>query len=360
VSLALEWVKRMVKTINAWRGLLALTVVLFHANWVWIWDVACSGVTFFFIASSFLLSMRHPFDRLTPSSWGRFALNHAMRLYPLQWLGLLLLVLLALAFHVMEVNGGLLALNVLLLQAWSPVHEVHYSINSVTWYLSALLFCYLCYPLMSHVLRRWRLRYKVALIAVLVVVLGAILLPLDIPGREAVFVNPLSHIVDFTVGIALFHVYTILRQRCSRVSYHTATIIEVAAVMLLVIAVTINKATTWVKPWEDNILWMLPHAAIILSCALLNGQEGALGRLLLCRPLQWLGDISFEVYVLQNVAFLMCNYMLAPVFGHFGINVYGISLWFAVPLLIVMAWVVNRVFTRPVRRWLRGVLPASN
>lgn len=345
----------MIKTINSWRGLLALTVVLFHANWIWIWDVACSGVTFFFIASSFLLSMRHRFDRLTLSGYTHFAASHAMRLYPLQWLGLVMLIALSLAFNIFDVNGKLLLLNVLLLQAWSPVHEIHYSFNSVTWYLSALLFCYLCYPLMSRVLRGCRLRYKVLLIVLMVLLLGSILVPLDIPGREAVFVNPLSHVVDFTVGIALYHVFVILKPRFQQVSATAATWLEVGAVGLLVLAVAVNKCTTWVKPWEDNILWMFPHAVIILICALLNGHEGLLGRLLLCRPLQWLGGISFEIFVLQNVGFLMSNYMLAPVLWHWGVDVYGIAVWLSLPLLIVLSWVVNRCFSRPVRRWLKRV-----
>ena len=44
---------------------MAVTVVLFHAGVGWMWNVAVTGVTFFFISSTFLLAMRHPFDRLT-------------------------------------------------------------------------------------------------------------------------------------------------------------------------------------------------------------------------------------------------------------------------------------------------------
>ena len=73
---------------------MAVTVVLFHAGMGWIWNVAVTGVTFFFISSTFLLAMRHPFERLTAREYSRFAIGHAMRLYPLHWLGLALSIIL--------------------------------------------------------------------------------------------------------------------------------------------------------------------------------------------------------------------------------------------------------------------------
>ena len=75
---------------------MAVTVVLFHAGWGWIWNIAVTGVTFFFLSSAFLLAMRHPFSRLTASEYTHFVVIHALRIYPLHWLGLALLIALAL------------------------------------------------------------------------------------------------------------------------------------------------------------------------------------------------------------------------------------------------------------------------
>ncbi len=242
-------------------------------------------------------------------------------------------------------------MSALLIHSWFPAHDIHYGINPVAWYLCALLFCYLIYPFMAHWLGRWRLRYKVLLAAVLAVVLAVILLPLDIPGREAVFVNPLSHVLDIVVGLSLFHLYRILRQRWPRVGYRTATLIEAVALLSLAVAIGVNVATTWVKPWEDVLIWLLPQGAILVALAWLNGQEGAIGRLLQWRPLQWLGSISFEVYVLQFVVFHLFGFVVAPAMGHFGLNLYNHLAWFALPLLLPLAWVVNRWFTRPINAY---------
>ncbi|MBR5726995.1 MAG: acyltransferase [Muribaculaceae bacterium] len=339
---------------------MAVTIVLFHAGVGWIWNVAVTGVTFFFLSSTFLLAMRHPFFRLTARDYKQFVANHIVRLYPLHWLGIALLVLLALIYRPALIDWGATALNALLVHSWFPAHDIHYGINPVAWYLCALLFCYLIYPFMAHWLGPWRLRYKVLLAVGLAAVLATILIPLDIPGREAVFVNPLSHVLDVTVGLGLYHLYRILHERWPRVGYRTATLIEAGALLLLAGAIGVNVATSWVKPWEDVLIWLLPQGAILVTLAWLAGQEGAIGRTLLWRPLQWLGSISFEVYVLQFVVFHLFGFVVSPIAGHFGWDIYNHLEWFALPLLLPLAWVVNRWFTRPVNNYFRNQLKTKN
>lgn len=338
---------------------MAVTVVMFHAGVGWIWNVAVTGVTFFFISSTFLLAMRHPFERLSPREYRHFAVSHALRLYPLHWLGLALLVAIALAYDTGPVDWGATALSAMLLHSWSPIHDVHYGLNPVAWYLCALLFCYLIYPFMARWIGRWRLWLKALLVVVLAAVLGWVLLPLDIPGREAVFVNPLSHVLDVAVGLTLIHVYHLLKARWPRVSRRTATLAEAGALLSLAAMIAINVCTTWVKPWEDVIIWLIPQGAILVVLAWLNGQEGIIGRLLLWKPLQWLGSISFEVYVLQFVVFHLFAFVVAPAIAHFGPDLYGELVWFVLPLLLPFAWLVNRFFTRPLNAWIKRKLSTS-
>ena len=323
---------------------------------LWIYNVAVSGVTFFLISSAFLLAMRHPFERLTAPEYKRFVLAHAARLYPMHWLGLALLVILALIFHTTPINWGATALCFFLVHQWSPVHDVHYGLNPVSWFLGVLLFCYIIYPFMAHWLGHWRLRYKALLVAVLVIILAVVLYPLDIPGREAIFVNPLSHVLDVCFGLMLIHAYHILSKRCRNLSFRTATLIELAAFSFLAAVIAVNVLTTWIRPWEDVVVWLLPSGGVLLTLALLSGQEGIIGRLLLFRPLQWLGGISYEIFVLQMVAFHLFNYVLAPVAGHFGLMVYSSLEWFALVVLIPLAWLVNRYFTRPLSARVKRAL----
>ena len=342
----------MIKTINSWRGLIAVSVVMFHSGLAWAYNYAVSGVTFFFISSAFLLALRHDFERFDARQYRRFVLNHAARLYPLHWLGLALLLLVAL-YSRLPVDWWATALNALLLHGWSPAHHVHYGINPVTWYMGALLFCYIILPFLAHLLGRWRLRYKVLAVLSVALPLALLLLPLDIPHREAVFVNPLSHIPDVLMALLLVHLCRVLKSRWPRVGYVTASFIELGALLLLAGFIAVNVLTTWARPWEDDLYWLLPCGTVLVTMAFLHGQEGFFGRLLMCRPLQWLGSVSFEVYVLHFAAFHIYNYIISPMAGHFGLRIYGLRSVLVWPLLFAMAWMVNRWFTRPVSAFLK-------
>ena len=327
---------------------MAVVVVTFHSGVGCLWNLTYSGVEFFFMSSAFLLAMRHPFARFTASDYKDFVVSHALRLYPLNWLALALLLCLALSLHTAVVDWTNVSLTALLLQSWSPVHDMHYGINPVAWFMSVLLFCYLVFPLLWSRIGRWRLRHKALLSIALMVALAVILVPLSPEGREAVFVNPAAHIVDFVLGITLLHLYQVLRGRWPRVGFATATLVEASMVVSLAAAVAASVLTTWFKPWEDVLLWLLPQGGILLAMAWLDGQEGVLGRLLLWRPLQWLGNISFEVFMLQFVAFLVFNYLISPVAGHFGWLIYDHKNWCVWLVLLPLAWLVNRFFTRPI------------
>ncbi len=350
-----NFARKMIKTINSWRGLASLNVVMFHCN-TGIWSAGQSGVVFFFLSSAFLLSMKYPFNSLTPRQYGRFFLNHAARIYPLHWLALALMIILTLTLAGGTVNWCSAALNALLVQAWFPQHEVRYGINPVVWFLGVLIFCYLFYPLVAHWLRNWRLRYKVLLGFAISVVLAVILVPLDIPGRELVLNCPLSHLPEVIAGLSLFHLYKVLKCRYPRVSYGIATLLELSALLLVVAFITLSETTTLVKPWEDDLLWILPEGLLLLTFVYLDGQEGAIGRFLSHKVFQWLGDICFEVFILQFVVFQLYNYVFAPLAGHYGYDIYGKRAILVWPLLFAFCWMVNRLFTRPVRRWLKKAL----
>jgi peptidoglycan/LPS O-acetylase OafA/YrhL len=120
-------------------------------------------------------------------------------------------------------------------------------------------------------------------------------------------------------------------------------------------------------PWSDAILWWIPVALILLSCVLYDKREGYIGRFLSTRPMQWLGNISFEIFMLQGLAALVYNYWVAPVMGSMGVERFynevaadlsgaaapGLIVWLILPIDILLAWAVNRLFTRPLARLLR-------
>ena len=262
-----------------------------------------------------------------------------------------------------------LTLNALLLQSWSLVHSIYYSYNHFSWFLSSLLFCYLCYPVLARYYSPLRLRFRVIILAVLSLIVFGILAATggDDYNRTALYVFPPMRLVDFLLGMTLVDVVARCRQGRWLGRGENGIDAELVALALLSATLMTWRASEWLLPWGDTMMWWLPVALILLVCVLYNKREGFIGKVLASRPLQWLGDISFEIFILQGLALLLYNYLLAPVLAHIGLNelanevgsdLFGMSgnrlltICFVLPLDILLAWLVNRIFTRPLSKRL--------
>lgn len=168
-----------------------MAIVLFHVGVLGMEEMTWAGVSFFFMASGFLLALKYPVERIEGQG-RRFAWRHAAKLYPLHWLTLIIWLVAMALLGKLVIDPLTLGLNTLLLQSWSLVHAIYFSYNKFSWFLSTLLFCYLCYPLLARWLSPLRMRYKVIILAVLVIADFIILAGSDDYSRTALYVFPLS------------------------------------------------------------------------------------------------------------------------------------------------------------------------
>lgn len=361
----------MIKTINGWRAVFALMIVLFHVGVTGLEEMTWAGVTFFLMASGFLLAMRHPFDRLDAAHYRRFVWSHAIKLFPLHWLTLVLWLVALALLGLLVIDPLALSLNVSLLQSWSLTHAIYFSYNKFSWFLSTLLFCYLCYPLLARWFLPLRLRYKLLILVALAIIDIVALAGTDDYSRTALYVFPPVRLIDFLIGMTLAHLVNHVKRFRILGRSGNGTDAELVAIALLsVMVMTVQTNKDGLLPWSDAVLWWLPVAMILLFSAFYDKREGFVGKVLTSKPLQWLGNISFEIYILQGLAALVFNFLLAPLLGHLGmghpspfsingnveitdIDPYSLIPWFILPIDILLAWVVNRLFTRPLRRWLK-------
>lgn len=354
-----------IKTINGWRAVFAIIIVLFHVGVKGMEEMTWAGVTFFLMASGFLLALKHPFNDLDARSYGKFAWRHALKFYPLHWLTLVLMMV-ALAWAGKQViQHPALELNATLLQSWSLHHHIYFSYNQFSWFLSTLLFCYLCYPLLARWFKPLNLRIQLAIIAVLVIIDVIILAGQDILGQIALYVFPLVRLIDFIIGMTLACACQSMKNVKVLGKSENGTDIELISIALLSLTVMFIRAYPAFLPWSDAIIWWPAVVVLIMGCMLYNNREGFIGKLLASRPMQWLGDISFEMFMLQCFIPFIYPGLISPVLGHFGIidaanvvsnDIFGtdanLMACFALPVDILLAWIVNRLFTRPVSRLL--------
>ena len=96
------------KTIEAGRGIAALLVVLYHASTTFraakywhtrlfggIFDIGYIGVEFFFVLSGFIILQVHADDIGKPRQLRRYALKRFVRIYPVYWIVLAVIIILS-------------------------------------------------------------------------------------------------------------------------------------------------------------------------------------------------------------------------------------------------------------------------
>ena len=356
----------MIRTINGWRAVFALMIVLFHVGATAFEEMTWAGVTFFLMASGFLLATKHPFEQLDGKSYRRFAWNHAAKLFPLHWLTLVLWLIAMAVLGLLVIKPVALGVNFTLLQSWSLTHSVYFSYNQFSWFLSTLLFCYLCYPLLSRWFMPLPLPIKGLIIAVVAVIDVIVLAGTDDYWRTALYVFPPVRLIDFIIGMTLAHICQDSSKARVLGKSSSGIDAELISIALLSVMVMTFRANQSLLPWSDAILWWIPIAALLVTCKFYDKREGFIGKILASKPLQWLGDISFEIFMLQGIAALLYNYWVAPVMAHIGVqraydyvaadllgaSAPGLIVWLILPIDILLALAVNRLFTRPVSRLL--------
>ena len=347
----------MIKSITGWRIFFILLIILHHVGLDQL-DMMSLGVCFFFMSSGFLLALKYPFRELDGKAYRSFVWKRASRIYPLHWLTLALWLGASAVLGTLLIEPVTLTLNALLLHPWSLTYPVYYSYVKVSWFLGALLFCYMCYPLLAHWFLPLRLRRKLVILAVLALIAIIILAFTDDYSRTALYVFPPMRLIDFLIGMTLPHVCQAAKRLPAIGKSENGTDAELVAVAVLSLAVMTHGAYPGIKPWSDTVIWWIPQALLIMVCYLYHGREGFIGKVMSARPLQWLGGICFELFMLQGLAALIHNYALAPALGHLGLTQLGIDPydllpWTVIPLGIALAWVVNRLFTRPLNRVIK-------
>ena len=144
--------RRKIQSLNGLKAFAILGVFWQHCNITILpFDMGARTYEFLFVASGFLVGYNH-FDKERPATWAESLRNiceKLIRMRPLHILTFLLVFFFGAAgpsFSKTDLMKA--AMNVSLLQAWSPDGNVFFSYNGASWFLSALLFCYFMAPVL--------------------------------------------------------------------------------------------------------------------------------------------------------------------------------------------------------------------
>jgi peptidoglycan/LPS O-acetylase OafA/YrhL len=292
------------------RFFAALAVVLCHVGYQFTntssVNVAESygyvGVSFFFVLSGLVLTWSY-----ADQSAQRFVWLRLCRIWPLQFL-VALFAFIALASQERSAGTAGRALEVVLLQAWSPKQRIYFGGNGVSWSLSCELFFYVLFPFVIRRLRslsgRGLLCCAGATIAVMAIAPAiAIAAGVSAPMYYWLFfVFPPYRFGEFLIGMILARAVQLgLRVPHPQLSQAVACT-GLAAVVLTFTRYTVSTGSSVSRPYVALIV--LPFLVLLVLGAVTLDVR-AVPSWLAARPMLRLGEWSFALYLVHKPIFLL-------------------------------------------------------
>lgn len=268
------------------RGLAATAVAYGHYTLAFGSDCHVAhthvAVDFFFLLSGFVLTHVYH-DRFADGCSGRqllcFLLRRLARIYPLH-LATMVAVIAVARFQLSSHDREQLLPSLLLVQAWGLFDQ--YALNSPAWSISCEFAAYLAFPpLLWLAYGRWR-RLGLLLLAGLGVAMlwpiAAGSLDIHATGSRPVLLRVL---ISFPLGMLLAVAGRDLGRAAGAGGLQLAALLAAATVLALDL---------------PEMLLLLPMAILVHATA---GDRGFFARAMGWRPMVWLGDISYGVYLIQ-------------------------------------------------------------
>jgi peptidoglycan/LPS O-acetylase OafA/YrhL len=267
------------------------------------WLALDQGVSFFFVLSGFILTYIYP-DLPNLAAVKQFYIARIARLWPLHLLTTLFVVGIA---GIPSFKA--LVLNALLLQAWVPIQKIYFSYNAVAWSISTEVFFYLVFPLLIPSLEKnwyWKLFGSAFLVLTLIAACNSFGLPLfslnEVSAHGLLYISPLSRIFEFIAGMCCCLGWGTLQAKAPHNGFWTFTLAEVSAIALTIVLLIYPFPFAHPAIGPAGLLWIMRTSAMPGFCLIIvvfAFGRGLVSQLLGSKLLEFLGEISFAIYLIH-------------------------------------------------------------
>jgi peptidoglycan/LPS O-acetylase OafA/YrhL len=291
------------------RFIAAISIVIFHfgkkifpfnSEYIdFLFKQANIGVSYFFILSGFIMiiSYRNK-DNINAIDYYK---NRFARIYPIYLLGLLFYLPIRIMLYPLDVT---LFFHLSMLQAWFPGWIMSY--NFPGWSVSVELFFYILFPFLFNYFYCKKSNFKRYFIVIIFIwTISQIIFNYFInspfyrgdPSRshELLFYFPLLHLNEFLIG-NLAGLFYLKKHKVLQKNY------DLLILFLITIIILVLKFPFGLS-YHDGLLGIV-FIPLILAISLNNGR---ITQLLSKKPLIFLGEISYSLYIYQLPVFYYCK-----------------------------------------------------
>ena len=386
--------KQHLKSLTGLRFLAALSVFVAHLPSRWsefdfgTMPLGAAGVGFFYVLSGFILTYvygsrrncavvnvgepgqdlsRPDADRF---SYKKFYIRRFARIWPLHLVTLLISLFFVIgitAFFNGKYPVGKLLVNGSLLQSWIPDYGWIYSLNGPAWSLSVEAFFYAVFPLLVLGGARKFAGKFVLIVGVTIVLLMG--LGYFAPTAEGpknlvsaiIHTNPLIRLFEFATGIGCGFYYLKRRAGClAATDWRRDTKFELVAVAALILFFGVLY---WLGLYAAKPAYGVPApfwywirfsgAAPVFAFLVLTfaSTQGLVSRLLACRLMVYLGEISYSFYMIHMGVMLVLARQQWNDGWWVTMGVAGCSF----VLSVFLASILYQLVELPCRRWIVGI-----
>ena len=340
------------------RGIAALLVVLYHIHfaqphlpfedWSAFFKRGYLMVDLFFVLSGFIISYVYNVPGKPVMKAGPFLVKRLIRLYPLHVFCLFLYLFLKTLLFLLFLASGkpmgnfwqgadpmMFLAQLFLIHPWLPTAS---GWNIPSWSIGTEIFAYCLFPFAARTLRKWPGPASAAFLAASLsyyAYVGAHTGSLDVVFGTA----PLRCVAGFLLGMLAYQ-YRWRAAALPLLAVSLGQFLALAAILLFLV-MRVN-----------DIVIIPPFLALVM---LTWTDTGWLARFLARSPFQFLGEISYSVY-LTHVPLLLLLYPLTLAVGNkLGVDPMALrAFWilFATTAVIVFSFGTYRWVEKPARKWL--------
>lgn len=248
-------------------------------------------------------------DRIEHMSLLSFLKKRICRIYPTYFLCLIiaLLVSVCLAEPIRWIK---ILPSFFMVQSWIPYKDVYFAGNSVSWYVSVSVFCYMFFPLLAKLVKKNS--NVVVVVSVSIYLILCFLVPLEYE-HALLYINPLFRTVDFVLGMWIYEILNrkigqSINNRIVAMTKGGRLCCEMGSILLclffIIFSLRFHNALNYA------VLWWVPSLTLIVIYYILDQNPGGVSKILQNKHLVILGSISYAFYLLHRSVLVINNYYM--------------------------------------------------